>query len=316
MNENPRSEKQKRKILDSVLERCRDDAVIVVVYTQQIITVPFSHIEAMGPDGYGELTRKIAVQLLRNHGLVVEIKKEVGAVYKEASYEITGLGHAGVCAIDGLEEKAYYFEFGRYGDENGIVRLSHIFGSSRPIAYEGENPELDELQSLCEALRKTNYTRPVNFEGIYVKTQCGSAKNLIARARSQMPNRRGSYSLTDNHCMTFAIDMAAVAGVDVSAARQATGFDLTDADREMVADRIMNHDVGDLMTFGAKLMGRNINEEKKAMIAETISNLENEITQMIPPSHMIEELQKIWNKLNHAPFIFEDFQEKPLQKKS
>jgi len=131
-----------------------------------------------------------------------------------------------------------------------------------------------------------------------------------------MPNKRGPYSLVDNHCMTFAIDMAAVAGVDVSAARRATGFNLTDEDEEMVRDEVMAYDVGMMEQVGAWLLDVDIDGEKEKMLAGIISDLEGEISKMVPPSHMMEELQKIWNKLNHAPFVFEGFQERPLQKKS
>jgi len=302
-----------------ILERCREDAVIVVVYREQKISVPFSMIEEMGPKGYGYLTRSIAVKLLENHGLSVKEGKPSSfraRLFNEPAYDIIGLGHAGVCAIDGIKQEAYYFEFGRYGDANGIVRESNHFGKSYPVIYDGKNPALSALKSLCERLRLTNSDEPINFEGIYVKTHCGFAKRLIAAAKSQMPNRRGPYSLVDNHCMTFAIDMAAVAGVDVSAARQATGFDLTDEDEEMVRDEVMAYDVGMVEQVGAWLLDVDIDGEKEKMLAGIINNLEGEISSMVPPSHMMEKLQQIWNRLNHAPFDFEGFQERPLQKKS
>jgi len=308
-----------------VVSTCRPDVVIVVVYPQQKIRVPFATIEEMGPPALGKLTRIIAVELLKNHGLGVDELEHFSA------YDITGLGHAGVCVIDGKEETAYYYEYGRYDKANrGIVQHSPHFGKSQLVEFEDDNPTMPALGELCEMLKITNTPNdPQNFHAIYVKLPRGRAKTLNNIAKSQMPNKRQDYNLHDNHCMSFAIELAEYGGVNVSAARNVAGYSLTEKDTAMVSKQVEEFDFTPehyafLREEAKKALGKAgglagllpENSLRQKVAEGYIQGLEEGITKMQPPSLMILALQEIWNRLNYAPMDFEGFTPFALMPKS
>src|SRR5690606_23477690 len=89
------------------------------------------------------------------------------------------------------------------------------------------NPERSGLDQLARAVTTTNGPAQL-YEGVYVKLANGSFDRMVEFAQSrrtlvaQGPSGGAViYSVESNHCFTFAMEVAAAAGVRISAARNA-----------------------------------------------------------------------------------------------
>ena len=139
-----------------------------------------------------------------------------------------GSGHAGIAMVDGLTGAVAYWEYGRYDRAQfGEVRDVPAVPAITMKFDETGNPERSGLDQLARALTTTNGSGQL-YEGVYVKLPNESfhlmvefAKNRkIAVARGPSGNAE-IYSVESNHCFTFAMEVAAVADVRTSGARNA-----------------------------------------------------------------------------------------------
>ncbi len=131
---------------------------------------------------------------------------------------VTGLGHAGVAFYNGLTGEVAYYEYGRYGGDFGAVRSvsmpSLTFGADH-------NPTQGSFNALLVALTKTN-GGPYAFESVFVKLPNGSFDKMKEFAESRKAavaaRTAAAYDVKNNHCFTFAVDVAEHVGVSRSVA--------------------------------------------------------------------------------------------------
>ena len=108
--------------------------------------------------------------------------------------------------------------------------------------------------------------------------------------------------------MTFAIDVAAAGGVDVSVARRDVGLIFNSSDNEIISDVIDQWSPGYFTRIGAWFVNQSL--EKDYLKEEFRNKSEAAMNDMQVPALQIEALQKIYRDLNHAPFNFEGFPSK------
>ena len=136
----------------------------------------------------------------------------------DTQVRVAGLGHAGVVIINGETGQTRYFEYGRYGGDYGSVR-------ERPVAdvTMGNhcNPSTVSLNALARDITRTN-GGPYGFEAAYIKLQDGAYERMLRFIEQRMADVRArrarAYDINDNHCFTFAVEVAAVGGARSSVA--------------------------------------------------------------------------------------------------
>lgn len=85
------------------------------------------------------------------------------------------------------------------------------------------NPTTESLGNLARDLTRTN-AGPFGYEGVYIKLENGAFERMAAfvqqRTRAVLQRTARPYDISDNHCVTFATEVAAAGGatVDVDAA--------------------------------------------------------------------------------------------------
>lgn len=298
---------------DEICEPCRPDAVIIVCYPDQRISVPYAALEEAAGEKPVGLLADIVAAVLTNHGMRVDNIRTNNIA--TSSLQVYGLGHAGVCILDGEAELAYYYEYGRYDQprQYGEVRVSADFGASQSLPFSDKDPTLAGLQDVGDKLRTTNSQGGVNFRSVYVKTSEGTASTMKATAESQMPDKRPQYDLDGNHCMTFALDIAQSGRVDVSSARNGMGFNFTDADRTAIAEAVDQYDYGIEGRIGS-IFG--ITQRRKAEGTQVAIDQASEMMGTLQvPALQIAALQRIYKTFNHRPFEFEGFPAHPYERK-
>ncbi len=195
------------------------DAVIPIVYPNQPIAVPYKSIR-----GEMNILQRAAideVESVRRTFTRPNASPPLSIHSADADkVRVLGLGHAGVAFYNGETGQVAYYEYGRYGGD---------FGAVRPVSMpnlsfdEDDNPESGPFQALLSSLTKTN-GGPYGFEAVFVKLPMGSYHVMKTFAEERMEAVRAQtaaeYDVKSNHCFTFALEVAASAGVsaNVSAA--------------------------------------------------------------------------------------------------
>lgn len=191
------------------------DIVIPIVYYNQPITIPFEPIREKVPKG-------IDVPASVERTFTNAESKPPLSIYKKTSsfVRVLGLGHAGVAIINGKNGEARYYEYGRYDPKNyGAVR-EVVNINSLTIVFDGEgNPVKKSMQSLMNALVITN-RGPYEFEAVYIKLVNGAFDTMkkFVQTRIQDISKQNAkeYDVAENHCFTFAMEVAYEAGVNTN----------------------------------------------------------------------------------------------------
>ena len=149
------------------------------------------------------------------------------------SPHVSGLGHAGIAMINGRTGAVAYWEYGRYDPAQfGEVRDVAAVAAVTMTFDRAGNPERGALDRLARALTTTNGPAQL-YEGVYIKLANGSFDRMVAFAanRREVVGRGPAggaeiYSVESNHCFTFALEVAAVAGVRTAVARNAPSLEV------------------------------------------------------------------------------------------
>ena len=199
------------------------DVAIPVVYWRRPIRIPADKVAARIPFEIDLRASMEATFTNPDSSPPISIARWSGS-----SPYVSGLGHAGIAMINGRTGAVAYWEYGRYDRaEFGEVRDVSDVASVTMTFDEAGNPERSALDRLALVLTKTNGPGQL-YEGVYIKLANGSFDRMVEFAE----NRRDAvaegpsgsaeiYSVESNHCFTFAMEVAAVAGVRTSAARNA-----------------------------------------------------------------------------------------------
>lgn len=203
---------------DANVQECavtRHDVVIPIVYPDQAITIP-----------KGTVRQRLTALRLADD---IDIDQTFRSTFDDPSSQpalrivtdtkqfvkVSGLGHAGIAIIDGNSGKAEYYEYGRY-DADGFGQIRQSFLQTRLTFDYAGNPKAEQLDALFRELTTTN-GGPHRFEGVYVKLPSGSfeiMKTFASRRSDDVLHRTApAYSVSDNHCFTFALEVAKAAGV-------------------------------------------------------------------------------------------------------
>ena len=195
------------------------DAVIPIVYFNQPITIPFSEVDNQIPD----ISRIDVNASMRSTFTVTDSDPPVEIVMETPSaLKVSGLGHAGVAFINGSTGECLYYEYGRYDAANfGLVRSVSAVSNITINFEETGNPSLSSFENLTRSLVATNGpSRP--FNAVYIKLEIGSfdVMKAFCDARiSEITSREAqAYSVANNHCFTFALEVAEQVGVNVNVA--------------------------------------------------------------------------------------------------
>jgi len=107
------------------------------------------------------------------------------------------LGHGAVVSVDPNSGDTKYYEFGRYGDDNGVVRGGKIPNIS--FGEDGGAPTEDSLNRLYDFLSH-NFGHDVHVTGTYYPNS--DYKGTINFAE-QFKRQHPKYDLLNNNCKTF-----------------------------------------------------------------------------------------------------------------
>lgn len=107
----------------SHVKLCQWDAVTVVLYARRRWELKKSG--KWGASGFEDFNREIVKQLVRNKGLRVAKYLTRHQPYNAGYYGQYGADNTGIVAWKRREEKAYYFEFERYGREYGMFQFQN-----------------------------------------------------------------------------------------------------------------------------------------------------------------------------------------------
>lgn len=144
---------------------------------------------------------------------------------------VLGLGHAGIAMIDGTTGAVKYFEYGRYDPAAyGLVReVGSVANVKISFDPKTKDPTPASLNQLAAALTKTN-NGPYGFEAIYVKLANGAFQAMVNFAQTRkadtLARRAPAYSVANNHCFTFSMQVAAAVGIRTLTARNAPKLDV------------------------------------------------------------------------------------------
>lgn len=199
------------------------DVAIPVVYWQQPIKIPADQVAERIPFDIDLRASMESTFTNSDSSPPISIERWSGN-----SPYVSGLGHAGIAMINGQTGAVAYWEYGRYDRAQfGEVRTVPAVSSVTMTFDEAGNPERGALEKLARALTTTNGPARL-YEGVYIKLANGSFDRMVEFAENrrdavaQGPSGGAeSYSVESNHCFTFAMEVAAVAGVRTSAARNA-----------------------------------------------------------------------------------------------
>lgn len=200
------------------------DAVIPIVYYNQPITIAVAAVDEQVPDIAGidilESMRQTFTDPDSNPPLSIAEVTPIGP-------KVLGLGHAGVAFINGTTGHVSYYEYGRYrGDygevrrRNGLVKVGG--GSEQRLTVEfGEdnNPTPQSFQVLLRNLTQTNVTARA-YWATYTKLANGAydiMQSFAERRITEVEARTADeYNVASNHCFTFAMEVAAQAGLNTN----------------------------------------------------------------------------------------------------
>jgi len=199
------------------------DVAIPVVYWQQPIKIPADQVAARIPFDIDLRASMEATFTNSDSSPPISITRWSGN-----NPYVSGLGHAGIAMIDGRTGAVAYWEYGRYdAAQFGEVRGVPAVASVTMTFDEAGNPKRSALDQLARVLTTTNGSGQL-YEGVYIKLANGSFDRMVAFAENrktlvaQGPSGNAEiYSVESNHCFTFAMEVAAVAGVRTAAARNA-----------------------------------------------------------------------------------------------
>lgn len=199
--------------------KCPNDIAIPIVYYNQPITIPFGPIRDEVPEGIDVPASVTSTFTDPNASPPLSISQTTSNFVK-----VLGLGHAGIAIINGKNGEARYYEYGRYDPQNyGLAREVQSINRITIVFDENGNPLQETMLSLTRALTVTN-RGPYEFEAVYIKLANGAfdtMKEFIQERVQEISSRAAKkYDVANNHCFTFAMEVASEAGVntDVSAA--------------------------------------------------------------------------------------------------
>jgi hypothetical protein len=200
------------------------DVAIPVVYPHQLIKIPGAEVDAQVPFEIDIAASMRATFTDPDSSPPLSIARTSGRdVY------VDGLGHAGIAMINGRTGEVRYYEYGRYDPaEYGQVRQVPDVSNVTITFGEDGNPDRPSLDALAQALTRTNGRYA--FEGVYVKLANGAfdvMKDFAEARKAAVASRSAAeYNVSSNHCFTFAMEVAASAGVVTSRARSAPTLDV------------------------------------------------------------------------------------------
>ena len=203
--------------LDDPAARCPGpcDGVIPVVYPDQPITVPYDAIR-----GEMSLLQRAAIdeeESVRRTFSRPDADPPLSIASANSSgVRVLGLGHAGVAYFNGLTGQVACSEYGRYGGNYGAVRSATMptltFGAD-------DNPDRASFEALARALTRKN-GGPYGVDAVVVKLLNGSfdvMQDFADRRRAEVQARSAAaYDVKGNHCFTYALEVAASAGVNAN----------------------------------------------------------------------------------------------------
>lgn len=211
---------------DSPISPCPGpcDVAIPVVYPHQLIMIPGAEVERQVPFEIDIAASMQATFTDPDSDPPLSIARSSGR-----NVHVDGLGHAGIAMIDGTTGAARYFEYGRYDPANfGRVQQSPAVAAVTITFGPDGNPDQASLNALANALTLTN--GQYAFDGVYVKLANGAfdvMKDFAeARTTAVASQSAAAYDVASNHCFTFAMEVAASAGVMTSRARSAPKLDV------------------------------------------------------------------------------------------
>src|SRR6056297_134912 len=195
------------------------DTVIPIVYPNQPITIPFYAIsDAMTAMQFAALSIPSSIEATfdrPNASPPLSILRQTASQAR-----VLGIGHAGVVIINGETGQTRYYEYGRYGGPFGQVREATV----ADVSLEDYcNPSSVSLHTLSRELTRTN-GGPYAYEAAYIKLPDGAYEQMEAFAEGRKAavaaRTAAAYNINDNHCFTFALEVAQAGGAnaDVSSA--------------------------------------------------------------------------------------------------
>lgn len=206
---------------------CPPDVVIPIVYYNQPITIPVAAVQEKVP--FDDIdVRESMHQTFTDPDSNPPLS--IAGVTPKGP-KVLGLGHAGVAFINGKDGNVSYYEYGRYGGDYGKVRheggLVEVGGGAKQrltVEFgEDHNPTPQSFQTLLKNLTQTNVTARA-YWATYTKLANGAYDIMQRFAEKRIAEvaagRADGYDVASNHCFTFAMEVAAQAGVnaDVSSA--------------------------------------------------------------------------------------------------
>ncbi|MEO0667163.1 MAG: hypothetical protein AAFZ99_04555 [Pseudomonadota bacterium] len=202
------------------------DVAIPIVYPAQPITIPAAEIRSRVPFGLDVRASLEATFTVPDSRPPLRIERWAGD-----DPRVLGLGHAGIALINGRTGGVAYWEYGRYDAANfGLVReVADVAAVTMEFEPDTGNPTTSSMNALARQLVRTN-GGPYAVEAAYIKLSNGSfgIMNSFARDRQRAVAARSAaaYDVASNHCFTFAMEVAASAGVRTAALRNADPLQL------------------------------------------------------------------------------------------
>jgi hypothetical protein len=188
------------------------DVAIPIVYPFQPIGIPYAPVRAAVPEGIDVPESMRRTFTKPNASPPVAITRTT-----TSGVHVSGLGHAGIAMINGATGACEYWEYGRYDTADfGLVRSVASIAAVRIAFKPSGNPTDASLETLLHALRRTN-VGPYAFEAVYIKLTRGAFAVMARFARNRqtaVANKTAkAYDVANNHCFTFAQDVAGSAGI-------------------------------------------------------------------------------------------------------
>ena len=129
--------------------------------------------------------------------------------------QFVGVGHAGVIIVNGSTGHTRYFEYGRYAEVSPGVHIGQV--RSQPVANLSiVDGQIDgaSLKNMLQGISRTAGKNTL-VQGTILELDAGGYQDALNFANSAMNDEvgvLGEYSLNDNHCYTFAKQVAEAGG--------------------------------------------------------------------------------------------------------
>ena len=193
------------------------DVAIPIVYSDYPINVKYRVVkEKLSVLGAGVNLEKTFKSTFNNPTAIPPLS--IVKANKSGAW-IKGLGHAGIAFLDGRNNKAEYYEYGRYDSEGyGEVQDNKNVSNVAIDFDEMGNLSSSSFSSLMQALTKTNGS--YGFEAVYIKLPNGSFDKMLEFSKKRLTDVESkkvpAYEASSNHCFTFAMEVANAAGIQTN----------------------------------------------------------------------------------------------------